>query len=244
MASDGGYDAGGHCRMCGKLVDPALRALHPGHCTHRPRVTPSSGVARPSKSVSSGGGPLASADANVGHSVPTYVPRPPAVPAGWHPDPQGLPQLRYWDGHAWTSHTSPLSGPPPLYTMPNDVVVVRRVSEYTRWSGIGWMILGALQVISVFGIIAGAWNLYAGWTRVKTAPLIARRDQAVPQIFEGLAGYVVIGLINLFLGGVVGVALVVFDLFVRDQVLKNRGLFTGDGTVAGRPNAAWPQHSP
>ncbi|WP_246139922.1 DUF2510 domain-containing protein [Protaetiibacter larvae] len=28
------------------------------------------------------------------------------VQAGWYPDPLGAPQLRWWDGHAWTSHTS------------------------------------------------------------------------------------------------------------------------------------------
>lgn len=26
--------------------------------------------------------------------------------AGWHPDPQGKARLRYWDGSAWTEHTS------------------------------------------------------------------------------------------------------------------------------------------
>ena len=28
------------------------------------------------------------------------------VPAGWYPDPLGLPQLRWWDNQAWTEHTS------------------------------------------------------------------------------------------------------------------------------------------
>jgi hypothetical protein len=27
------------------------------------------------------------------------------LPAGWYPDPTGLPQLRWWDNHAWTQHT-------------------------------------------------------------------------------------------------------------------------------------------
>ncbi len=29
-----------------------------------------------------------------------------AVPAGWYPDPLGLPQLRWWDNHAWTEHVA------------------------------------------------------------------------------------------------------------------------------------------
>jgi RsiW-degrading membrane proteinase PrsW (M82 family) len=28
-------------------------------------------------------------------------------PAGWHPDPWGQARLRWWDGRAWTGHTSP-----------------------------------------------------------------------------------------------------------------------------------------
>ncbi len=28
------------------------------------------------------------------------------VQPGWYPDPLGLPQLRWWDSHAWTEHTS------------------------------------------------------------------------------------------------------------------------------------------
>ncbi|MFI2779814.1 phospholipid scramblase-related protein [Streptomyces sp. ALB3] len=36
------------------------------------------------------------------------------VPAGWHPDPHGAPQLlRYWDGSRWTEHTHPAQGQTP-----------------------------------------------------------------------------------------------------------------------------------
>ena len=37
------------------------------------------------------------------HSMPEDDVR---VPAGWYPDPLGLPQLRWWDNHAWTEHIS------------------------------------------------------------------------------------------------------------------------------------------
>lgn len=43
------------------------------------------------------------------------------TPAGWHPDPTGRFELRYWDGATWTAHVSrggqqaedPLAPPPP-----------------------------------------------------------------------------------------------------------------------------------
>ncbi len=33
------------------------------------------------------------------------------APAGWYPDPLGLPQLRWWDSTAWTEHTSQAKQP-------------------------------------------------------------------------------------------------------------------------------------
>ncbi len=36
----------------------------------------------------------------------TPVPMPPGTPAGWHPDPVGGHELRYWDGGRWTEHVS------------------------------------------------------------------------------------------------------------------------------------------
>ena len=32
--------------------------------------------------------------------------QPPQQPEGWYPDPHGQARLRYWDGSAWTQHTS------------------------------------------------------------------------------------------------------------------------------------------
>jgi len=34
-----------------------------------------------------------------------------AAPAGWYPDPLGLPQLRWWDSQAWTEFTSEAQAP-------------------------------------------------------------------------------------------------------------------------------------
>jgi hypothetical protein len=132
---------------------------------------------------------------------------------------------------------------------------VRRLADYERYSGIAWIVLGALQVITVVAIIAGAWNIYAGVTRLRCAKAIEARSPAVPAAFRGVTGLVVIGLINLVLGGVIGVLLVVVDFVVRDRVLKNAHLFraalppaapgtsgqSDHGTPpAGGPQSGWP----
>jgi hypothetical protein len=36
---------------------------------------------------------------------------PPRVQAGWYPDPHAPGVQRWWDGQAWTQHTTPAGGP-------------------------------------------------------------------------------------------------------------------------------------
>ncbi|WP_281284319.1 DUF2510 domain-containing protein [Homoserinimonas aerilata] len=49
------------------------------------------------------------------------------MPAGWYPDPMGLPQLRWWDNHSWTEFTSAARTPlimqdqPPLAYADDDL---------------------------------------------------------------------------------------------------------------------------
>lgn len=40
-------------------------------------------------------------------------PYPGMVPPGWHPDPSGQQQWRWWDGTRWTDHTWSEPPPPP-----------------------------------------------------------------------------------------------------------------------------------
>ena len=82
-----------------------------------------------------------------------------------------------------------------------------------------------LQALTIYGIIAGAWNIFAGFTRLNMSKQIRARDASVPAEFEGISGLVIIAIINVLLGGVIGVIFVAFDVFVRDKVLKHRDLF-------------------
>jgi hypothetical protein len=52
---------------------------------------------------------IADAEAKLLKAKAKAVKRTPAVaatPAGWHPDPHGRHELRYWDGTQWTQHVS------------------------------------------------------------------------------------------------------------------------------------------
>lgn len=186
----------------------------------------------------------------------------PTAPPGWYPDPQSPGLQRFWDGAAWTWQTAPAAPPPyqaggygqgphpggligsmfpPRSGESTDDALVRGFASYERLSGWVWIVIGILQVLFLITIIAGAWNIYAGITRIRQAPVIERRSPSVPAAFEPLTGYVIIGVLNLLLGGVLGLVLLAFDLYVRDQVLKNRRLFTGYIPAAYAPGVPWNQ---
>lgn len=141
-------------------------------------------------------------------------------------------ELACMDGGAWTTVGELLAapatraiGPSVLTSGAADEQTLRRIADYERISAIVWAVIAAVQILSVVGIVAGAWNAYAAWTRFQLVPHITGRNSAVPDAFESINGLVIIGLINLFLGGVFGVVGVIMDFVVRDIVLKNRHLF-------------------
>ena len=150
--------------------------------------------------------------------------------------------LAWHEGHQWRSLGDVLRDagcvlpPPPQIASafpifavatatgaPEDTV--RRIADYERVSGILWIVIGVFQCLTLIGIIAGIWNIFAGISRIRIVPTILQRDPRVPAAFEGIGQLIVIGIINLMLGGVVGVLFVIFDFVIRDMVLRNRHLF-------------------
>lgn len=103
----------------------------------------------------------------------------------------------------------------------------RRMADYAKLSGVFWIVLAVVQILSCWGIIAGLWNIFAGISRLQMAGDILARKPGVPAAFESLAGLIIILVINLVLGGVIGIIFVGFDFYIRDQILKNREIFTG-----------------
>lgn len=158
---------------------------------------------------------------------------PPSAPAGWYADPRtGAHQ--YWDGWSWVPRPEP-SWPAPStigigdaspYAQAAADSTARGIATYERVSGVVWIVLGVVQMLSIVLIIAGIWNILAGISRLGVAPRIERRDAAVPQLFEGVVGLVLIGLVNLFFGAFIGVVMVGVDFYVRQRVLDNRHIFT------------------
>ncbi|MGV1035065.1 MAG: DUF5362 family protein [Microbacteriaceae bacterium] len=154
-------------------------------------------------------------------------------PPGWYHDSHAVNQgHRWWNGEQWTDHwqletRSPLAQPAPTThpSVSSDELTIRRIADYTRLSGVLWLILGILQVLFIITALIGIWNIIAALGRLHAAKLTLARDPSIPGLWQGVAGLIIIGILNLLLGGMIGLLFVALDFVVRDQVLKNRHLF-------------------
>ncbi len=117
-----------------------------------------------------------------------------------------------------------------------------RLAGYVRLSAILWLVISILQIISIYLIIAGIWNLFCAITSFSYEKKILNRDADVPERYEGLSGYIIIGLINVFLGGTIGCFLLIYDLWIRSEILSCRDIFDNTDGIADndiiKPNSS------
>ena len=88
------------------------------------------------------------------------TPAPPAVPAGWHPDPWGLSSLRWWDGSGWTGHVSG-----PASSKPIDIVGERALA---RWVHPLLLVGGLAQAFAMFVNASQAKWFVEHWDQLTT----------------------------------------------------------------------------
>jgi hypothetical protein len=129
-------------------------------------------------------------------------------------------------------YQQPIYVAPAPYAVNSEETLIRRIADYERLSCWFWLILGIVQVICIVTIIAGIWNIFASISRWKMPDRIRQRDSSIPKEYQGVGGLVIIGLVNLFVGGIIGVAFIIFDFVIRDKVLSNAHLFTNNQATA------------
>lgn len=124
---------------------------------------------------------------------------------------------------------------------PSDEATIRRIADFERLLSVMWGILGVLQLLVVIPIadsrtdhagsialallVTGLFNIRGAIHRWRLLPRIMNQDATIPNEYESLIGIVVAGIINLILGGVIGIVFAILDLKVRDMVLTNKHLF-------------------
>ena len=87
------------------------------------------------------------------------------TPAGWYPNPDGTPTLRYWNGQSWTPHSAPLEpagnapmvgyaaamAPPQNNSLATASLVLGIVGAIFEWGGVLTLTVGVLALI--FGAV-------------------------------------------------------------------------------------------
>ena len=104
---------------------------------------------------------------------------------------------------------------------------VKTLSEREKISAILWIIIGILQVISLAGIICGAWNIYCAYCRFKQSKAVLTPYSGLVKSYDNWMTNIIVSIvINVLLGGVIGVAAAIFDLLaIRGYVLENKATF-------------------
>lgn len=145
--------------------------------------------------------------------------------------------MPYPEGSAAVSHGESLA-----QGSASDEQVLERIAGYERVSAILWFCLGGMQLLAgaidgfkIALIVAGVWNIHAASTHLKLPDRIRARSPGIPAMYEKqVTQLIIIGVLNLVLGGVIGVAFVVFDFIIRGIVLRHRALFVDQkSTVQG-----------
>ena len=104
--------------------------------------------------------------------------------------------------------------------------VARNVRRCEIISSVAWLVIGVIQCVLVVSLAAGVWNVINAILCLRNVKNIVAHNSAVVPYFEQRRVWlIVLAVVNLVLGGVVGVVLVLVDWFVRDYVLRNRSAF-------------------
>jgi len=104
--------------------------------------------------------------------------------------------------------------------------ILKQIYDREHLSSIFWIVFGVLQCCTGYLAIAGIWNIINGFLSRKLLEKIKRKDSDIPEVYDkSSSGIVIIGVVNIFLGGLIGVAFAVYDYYLRKLVLENKALF-------------------
>lgn len=107
-------------------------------------------------------------------------------------------------------------------------VIAVKVKRYEILSNVIWLVIGIIQIALLYTAAAGVWNVINAIVGLRNCKNITAGNPHVVPYFEGRKPWIIVmAIVNLVLGGVVGVLLVIFDWLMRDYVLRNRSAFEG-----------------
>jgi hypothetical protein len=104
--------------------------------------------------------------------------------------------------------------------------VCRKLREHEKISNIMWLVVGILQVLAIFTILAGAWNIYRSIVGLKGINNIVPGNSSLENHYEKQLTWIILGLVwNVLFGAVLGAGLCIYDLWIRNYALSNKHAF-------------------
>ena len=78
-------------------------------------------------------------------------------------------------------------------------------------------------------MLIGIWNLVFGIIRISNAGKMEQRANGIVEAYEKtLVSIIIFLVLNIFVGGIIGVVGAIYDLVVRSYVLNNRNVLLGN----------------
>lgn len=108
---------------------------------------------------------------------------------------------------------------------PQDVIRTLKMHEYIS-SGL-WIIIGVVQIMLFAFLVIGMCNIIlAIVSLIYTITQIKPYQYDVYEYYKNRIAHIVIcAIVNLLMGGVIGIIGCIYDLFIRNYVLKNKYAF-------------------
>lgn len=109
---------------------------------------------------------------------------------------------------------------------PEKTAAYQKLSQMENTAAIVWLIIGIIQLITTIGFIVGIWNIVVSIKRFKYAKSLTENQPPVYNTYaNSQTTLIIFGVLNLFLGAVIGVAGVGYDFYIRSYVMKNKELY-------------------
>lgn len=124
----------------------------------------------------------------------------------------------------------------------NKNTVLQNIGSKEKIGGIIWIVVATIQLLIGLAynwvtLLIGVWNLVIGITRITNAGKMEERADGIVEAYEkSLTSTIIFLVLNIFIGGLIGIAGAIYDLVVRNYVLNNQNILLGNATTSYNNN--------
>ena len=121
--------------------------------------------------------------------------------------------------------------------------ILQNISNKEKIGGIIWVVVSVIQLLIGLSfnwviLILGIWNLIVGITRINDASKMEQRANNIVNVYEkSLTSLIIFIVLNILMGGIIGVIGAIYDLTVRSYVLDNRDVILGNTSSSYNSNS-------